>query len=342
VREPVDPFEYFFEKPWSDGLPVVTPTEERVEQMLSGTRRGPEEVIGAVPPLGEIATVRQAAIHAVMAGCKPEYLPVVLGGLEAALEEPLNLGGVQATLHSVAPLMIVNGPYAKRIGLTGGGGCFGPGFRANATIGRALRLMLLNLGGGIPRVASMSTLGQPSRYTFCVAENEEESPWESLAVSRGHSPEDDVITMVMCENPQIIFNDVDRDPRRLLVPVADNIAAMGSWPIWTRTDVAVALSPEHASICARGGFSRADAHRYLCEIAGRRVRDLKRGGPWREDRPSGRWGHPVDRNDEDFFVRAIHDPEDLHLFVAGGNGPMSAVMPGWNGASQAVTRTYQA
>ncbi len=336
----MDEFEFFLEKPWSDGLPVVTPTEERVARMLGGTRRAREEVIGPVPPLGEVATVGGVAAHAVMAGCKPEYMPVVLAGLELMLKEPLNLGGVQATMHSVAPLLIVNGPYARRIGITGGQGCFGPGFRANATIGRAIRLVLLNLGGGVARVACMSIFSQPSRFTFCVAENEEESPWESLAVSRGYAADEDVVTAVMVESPHIIFNDVDRDPRRLLVSYMDNMAAMGSWPIWVRTDTAVVLSPEHARLCARAGFSRADVHAYLCEHAGRRVGELKRGGPWRADKPNGRWDYPVDRGDEDFFIRAVNEPEDLHLFVAGGNGPMGAVMPGWNGASRAVHSAY--
>ncbi len=283
-----DEFEFFMEKPWSDGLPVVAPTEARVSRMLEGTRRPPDEVIGAVPPLGEVATARGAAVHAVMAGCLPEYLPVVIDGLALMLEERLNLGGVQATMHSVAPLLIVNGPYARRIGLTGGAGCFGPGFRANATIGRAIRLMLLNLGGGVARSGSMTIFGQPSRFTFCVAENEEESPWESLAVSRGYAPDEDVMTAVMVENPHIVFNDIDRDPRRLLVPYMDSMAAMGSWPIWVRSDVALVLSPEHARLCARAGFSRADVHAYVRENAGRRVGELRRGGPWREDKPNGR------------------------------------------------------
>ncbi len=337
----VDEFEYFLEKPWSDGLPVVTPTGERIDRMLAGTRKSAHEAIGPVPPLGEVATVRNIAAHAVMAGCKPEYLPVVIAGLELLLEEPLNLSGVQATMHSVAPLLILNGPYARRIGVTGGQGCFGPGFRANATIGRAIRLLLLNLGGGVARVASMSVFSQPSRFTFCVAENEEESPWESLAVSRGYSADEDVITAVMVENPHIIFNDVDRDPKRLLVPHMDNMAAMGSWPIWVRSDVALAISPEHARLCAEAGFSRADVHAYVCENAGRTVGELKRGGPWREDKPNGRWTYPVDREDDDFFIRAINEPEDLHIFVAGGKGPLGAVMPGWNGASRAVHRAYQ-
>jgi len=137
----VDEFEFFLEKEWSDGLPVVTPTQARVERMLEGTRLGPSDIVGVIPPVMGEATVRTVAIHAVMAGCKPEYLPVVLGGMRLMLSPELNLNAVQGTMGSAAPLMIVNGPYAAKIGLHGGNGCFGPGFRANATIGRAIRLM---------------------------------------------------------------------------------------------------------------------------------------------------------------------------------------------------------
>ena len=140
----------------------------------------------------------------------------------------------------------------SEIGVTGGQGCFGPGFRANATIGRAVRLLLLNLGGGIARVACMSIYSQPSRFTFCVAENEDESPWESLAASRGYAADEDVMTAVMVENPHIVFNDVDREPERLLVSHMDNMAAMGSWPIWVRSDTVLVLSPEHAQALRAG------------------------------------------------------------------------------------------
>jgi len=184
----LDEFEYFFEKEWSDGFPMVTPTEERIQWMLTGTQRKPDEVVGRVPPAMETATVRSVAIHALMAGCKPEYLPVVFGGLEQILKEELNMGGVQCTMHGVAPMMIVNGPYAQKIGLHGGNGCFGPGFRANVAIGRAIRLMLLNLGGGISGLASATIFSSPMRYTACITENMERTPWETLAVSRGYSP----------------------------------------------------------------------------------------------------------------------------------------------------------
>ena len=138
----VDEFQFFLEKEWSDGFPVVTPTEERVAWMLGGTRCDPDEIIGHVPPAGEVMSVRDVAIHALMAGCRPEYLPVVIGGMRLILREEFNMAGVQCTMHGVAPIMIVNGPYARKIGLHGGNGCFGPGFRANATSGRAVLVEL--------------------------------------------------------------------------------------------------------------------------------------------------------------------------------------------------------
>ena len=334
----VDEFEFFLEKAWSDGLPVVTPTEERLEALLRGTQRSPDELIGNVPPMMEPATVRTVAVHALMAGCKPEYLPVVLGGLKLMLREEFNLNGVQGTMHGVAPLMIVNGPYASKIGLHGGNGCFGPGFRPNASIGRAIRLMLMNLGGGIPGVGSATVFSTPLRYTACLAENVERSPWETIAASRGYSKEDDVITCAMVESPRLCYDDVSQEPRRLLTGIADSMVAMSSWNMHVRSDMVVAMSPEQATICANGGMSRADAHKTLCEIAGRRVRDLKNGGNWRRERALK---INVDPDDDDCFVPAIKDPRDLHLIVAGGWGPLTAVCHGWGGGSRAVHGLYE-
>ena len=338
MEEEVDEFEFFLEKAWSDGLPVVTPTEERVAAMLRGTKRKPGELVGNVPPAMEPATVRTVAVHAVMAGCKPEYLPVVLGGLQLMLREEFNLNGVQGTMHGVAPLMIVNGPYAARIGLHGGNGCFGPGFRPNASIGRAIRLMLMNLGGGIPGVGSATVFSTPLRYTACLAENVERSPWETIAVARGYSPDADVITCAMVESPRLCYDDVSEEPRRLLTGIADSMTAMSSWNMHVRSDMVVAMSPEQASICSKGGLSRADVHRTLCEIAGRRVRDLKQGGNWRRERALR---INVNPDDDDSFVPAIKDPRDLHLVVAGGWGPLTAVCHGWGGGSRAVHGTYE-
>jgi hypothetical protein len=339
MDEDVDEFEFFFEKTWSDGLPFVTPTGERVAAMLRGTKRHPDELVGNIPPAMEPATVRAVAIHALMAGCKPDYLPVVIGGLELMLREEFNLNGVQGTMHGVAPLMIVNGPYARKIGLHGGNGCFGPGFRANASIGRAIRLMLTNLGGGIPGVGSATVFSTPLRYTACLAENVERSPWETIAVSRGYPPDADVITCAMVESPRLCYDDVSEEPRRLLTGIADSMTAMSSWNMHVRSDMVVAMSPEQASLCAKGGLSRADVHRALCEIAGRRVRDLRNGGNWRRERALK---INVDPDDDESFVPAIKDPRDLHLVVAGGWGPLTAVCHGWGGGSRAVHGAYEA
>jgi hypothetical protein len=339
MSEAIDEFEFFLDKAWSDGLPVVTPTEARLERMLTVTKRDPDELIGRVPPAMEPATVRTVAIHALMAGCKPAYLPVVLGGLELILRDEFNMNGVQGTMNAAAPLMIVNGPYAEKIGLHGGNGCFGPGFRANATIGRAVRLMLFNLGGGIPGVASATIFATPLRYTACVTENMARNPWESLAVSRGYSPDDDVITCAMVESPRQCFDDVSQEPLRLLRGIADSMVAMGSWNVHARSDMVVAMGPQHADICAKAGMSRDDVHAHLVEIAGRRIRDLKDGGNWRRERALA-FPEPVDPDDDDCFIRAIKNSADLHLIVAGGWGPCTALCHGWSGGSRSVHGTY--
>lgn len=337
MNAPVDEFEFFLEKQWSDGLPVVTPTEARVQHMLSGTRRSPDEAVGNIPPAMEPATVRTVAIHAVMAGCRPDYLPVVIGGISLMLREEFNLNGVQGTMHGVAPLMMVNGPHAQRIGLHGGNGCFGPGFRANATIGRAIRLMLTNLGGGIPGVGSATVFSTPLRYTACLAENTERSPWETIARSRGYAEDDNVITCAMVESPRLCYDDVSQEPQRLLTGIADSMAAMSSWNMHVRSDMVVAMSPEQATICAKAGMSRADVHARLRELAGRRVGFLKNGGNWRRERALK---ININPDDDDCFVPVIKDERDLHLIVAGGWGPLTAVCHGWGGGSRAVHGSY--
>jgi len=337
----VDEFEFFLAKAWSDGLPVVTPTEARVQRMLTGTRRAPEELLGLIPPALEPATVRTVAIHAVMAGCQPVYLPVVLGGLGLMLREAFNLNGVQGTLHGVAPLMIVNGPYAQQIGLHGGSGCFGPGFRANATIGRAIRLMLLNLGGGLPGLASATVFGTPLRYTGCLTENQADSPWESLAVANGYAPEANVITCVMVESPRLCFDDVSQDPIRLLTGLASSMSDVCSWNMHARSDMVVAMGPQHAALCTQAGLGRAEVHRHLCTLAGRTVRELQVGGNWRRERALA-FPMTVDPDDDACFIPAIKDPQDLHLLVAGGWGPCTALCHGWSGGSRAVHGPYEA
>jgi hypothetical protein len=334
----VDEFEFFLEKEWSDGFPVVTPTEQRLQRMLKGTRRDPHEIIGDVPPAGETATVRDVAIHALMAGCKPEYLPVAIGGMRQILREEFNMGGVQCTMHGVAPLMIVNGPYARKIGLHGGSGCFGPGFRANASIGRAVRLMLMNLGAGLPGKASATVFSSPIRYTACLTENVDLTPWETIAVARGYSPEDNVITCAMVESPRLHFDDVSTKPERLLIGIADSMTSTGSWNMWFSSDVVVAMSPQHARLCADAGMTRSQVQQRLWELAARAQGALKRGGNWRPERAIAMG---IDPNDDDAPIKAVKELDRLHLIVAGGVGPVTAVCHGWNHATRPVHGTYE-
>jgi hypothetical protein len=253
------------------------------------------------------------------------------------LREEFNMGGVQCTMHGVAPLMIVNGPYAEKIGLRGGNGCFGPGFRANATIGRAIRLMLLNLGGGIPGLASATVFGSPIRYTACLTEHMARSPWKSLAVARGYAPDDNVITCAMVESPRLHFDDVSTEPERLLAGIGDAMTAPGSWNMWFKSDMVVAMSPQHAVLCANAGMSRDDVLRRLCELAVRTQGTLKRGGNWRPERARAMG---IDPEDDAAQIHAVKDPERLHLIVAGGVGPITAVCHGWNDSSRAVHGKY--
>ena len=334
----VDEFEFFLEKEWSDGLPVVTPTEARVQWMLKGTRCDPNDVIGNVPPANETANVRDIAIHAVMAGCKPEYLPVVIGGMRQILREEFNMSGVQCTMHGVAPLMIVNGPYAHQIGLHGGNGCFGPGFRANASIGRAVRLLLMNLGAGLAGRASATVFSSPIRYTACLTENVALGPWETIAVSRGYAPTDNVITCAMVESPRLHFDDVSTEPERLLIGIADSMTSTGSWNMWFSSDVVVAMSPQHARLCADAGLSRAQVQKRLWELAERPQGILKRGGNWRPERAIA-MGFDPDNDEQP--IKAVKELDRLQLIVAGGFGPVTAVCHGWNHATHAVHGKYE-
>ena len=339
LADDIDEYQYFLEKEWSDGFPVVAPNAKRLAWLLAGTPRDPDEVIGDIPPAGVTATVRDVALHALMACCKPEYLPLVLGAIKIILREAFNMGGVQCTMHGVAPLMIVNGPYAQQIGLHGGNGCFGPGFRANATIGRAIRLLLMNLGGGLAGLASATVFSSPIRYTACLTENVVLSPWETLAKSNGYGDTDNVITCAMVESPRLHFDDVSTEPERLLRGIGDAMTSTGSWNMWFSSDVVVAMGPQHARLCADAGMSRAQVQQRLWELAERPQGNLKRGGNWRAERARALG---IDPNDDGAPFKAVKDVKRVQLIVAGGLGPVTAVCHGWNESSRAVHGAYEA
>ncbi|MGH7316417.1 MAG: hypothetical protein ACREJS_09180, partial [Candidatus Rokuibacteriota bacterium] len=186
---------------WTDGLPIVPPTGEDVREFLRFTDREPREVVAVLPPRQGEATVERIAINAVMAGCRPEYLPLIITAVETLADPAFNLDSIQATTHPVAPLIIVNGPIAKEVGINSGYNAFGQGFRANLTIGRAVRLLLMNVGGGLPGTGDRATQGSPAKIAYCVAENEEASPWEPLHVEHGFAGEMSTVTAIACEGP---------------------------------------------------------------------------------------------------------------------------------------------
>lgn len=324
---------------WTDGLPVTPPTEEFVAAMLATTRRRPEEILGLMHPLKGVVTVEKVAANAVMAGCYPEYFPVVLASVRAVLEEQFHVGSTSCTTGGAAPVIIVSGPIAARLEINSGTGCFGGGFRANATIGRALRLTMRNLGGAKPGGEEKSTQAWPGKVTFCFAENEERSPWEPLRVESGYSREASTVTVIAVRGVYPVSEGTQTSGMGILQTVAGAMRVIGS-PIYSQgalygIPVVVGLSPEHACEIARAGFSKKDVKRYLFEHARLPVRDLL------ERVYSGTDGWPagIDTNDPDARVPMVAQPEQFIVVVAGGDGRHSAWMPAWNvsmGATQLV------
>jgi hypothetical protein len=203
--------------------------------------------------------------------------------------------------------------------------------------------MMLNLGGGVPGVTALSGFGGPWRYSYCVAENEAESPWPTYAVTRGFKPEDNVVTAIPLEGPVLVWDDASESPQRLVVAIADMMSALGGGNIYRQADMAVVLSPQHAEIFSKAGMSREEVHALLIARAGRRLGEIKRGGLWRGESGTKRWPFKIDLDDDEAFVPAIGEANDLHLIVAGGSGsPSSLVMHGITTASRAVSRVYQA
>ncbi len=317
----------FVERQWCDGLPIVPPTEARVRAMLG--RAEPERSLGAMPPLWRQATLEKLAVNAVMAGAEPAAFPVIVAAVEAMLDPAFNLYGVQATTHPVAPLLIVNGPYARRIGLHAGSGCLGPGFRANATIGRALRLILMNVGGAWPGRHDMATQGSPAKFSYALAENEAANPWGPLHAG-------DVVTVFGGEAPHNVNDHVSTTAAGILHTIADTSVSLGSNVGWyfSQSQLLIVFGPEHAATVQGDGFGRADVQRFIFEQARLPLRTLKLGGMWGiQDWPP--WMNAV--TDDAALLPQVPSPEDVYVIVAGGPGKHSAVVPNCT-FSRAVSR----
>ncbi len=328
-----DSIESAYARGWSDGLPVVPPTPERVLRILEGTRRAPEEVVAIVPPDYAECTVEKVAINAVMAGCRPEYLPVVLAAVEAVCTEEFNIHGVLATTYFVGPVVVVNGPIAKAIGMNSGVNALGPGNRANATIGRALQLVIRNVGGGRPGEVDRATLGNPGKYTFCFAENEERSPWESLAVERGVPPSASAVTVFAGEGPRAVFDQLSRTPESLARSFAWCLRTVAHPKLALDYDAMVVVSPEHGRVFREAGWSKTRLREEITQVLTLSGAEIVRGA-----------GGCAEGMPEEFTVRSTPKfrPEGLLFVHAGGTaGLFSAIIGSWkNGprGSQPVTR----
>lgn len=321
---------------WTDGLPVVPPTEDLVAEMLAHTPMDRLEVLGVMEPVKGTVTVEKVAANAVMAGCRPEYFPVVLAAVKAVLQPQFHVGSTACTTGGAAPVVIVSGPLADKLEINSGTACFGGNVKANATIGRALRLTMRNLGGAKPDGMEKSTLAWPGKISMCFAENEARSPWEPLRADRGHPGVRTAVSVVAVRGIYPLTEGVQESGRGVLETVSAAMRAMGA-PIYYQmgVPVVVCLSPEHASEIAKAGFSKRAVREYLFEHCRLPVGQLRGRGYY----APGCWPASVDEKDASAMVPMVSSPDHFWIVVAGGDGRHSAWMPAWNvcqGATEAV------
>jgi len=315
-----DEWEAMWDRGWSDGMPVVPPTEERVLRMLEGTTRDPGDIVTVVPPDLVECTVEKVAINAVMAGCKPEYLPVVLSAIEAACTPEFNMHGLLCTTMAVGPIMVVSGPITERIGMNHGINALGQGNRANATIGRALQLVVRNVGGGRPGEIDRATQGNPAKFGLCFAENED-SPWPTLAQSRGLGADTDALTLFAGEGPRTIVDQKSRTPESLVNHFAAAIRTVNSPKLAAIFDVLFVMSPEHMARFADAGWTR---ERFVAAVQEALVIDgdelIAGAGGIEEGMPDFLAGSPIPKLTPDGLLVA---------HAGGGAGLFSSIMAGW-------------
>jgi hypothetical protein len=314
--------EYYFQQGWTDGLPVVPPTPDKVEAMLKQVGLQGKEVIGAISERNCVITAEKVAINAVMAGCLPAYMPVVITAVQAALNPLFGIHGSTASTGGSSLLLIINGPIIQQLGINTGKNMMGIGNRANATIGRALRLVLLNAGG--TREFDQTTLGHPGKFTFCIAEAECEE-WAPLHVERGFKREDSTVTVFASEGPNQINNHVAQTPEGILMSIADRMTALGTFNMQRSAPCVVVICSEHLQTLLEFGWDKSQVRSFLYEFARRPKSDFYRFGLQLE----------LSAGDEQEWVSPVPSPEDI-LIVSGGGmaGRFSAYIPAW-GSSKA-------
>jgi len=332
VKDPLEAIEFYFQKGWTDGLPVVPPTEDRILEMLDYVKKAPEEVIGQIPARRRVITAEKVAINAIMAGCLPAYLPVILATVEALCDPAFSVHGPVASTAGMGILIIVNGPVAQDLKINAGENLFGPGWRANATIGRAIRLLLMNVCGAIPGVLDRSVLGHPGKYTYCIAENESESPWEPLHVERGFLKEMSAVTVFAGDAPHQVYNTLSRSPEGILTTLAEALGGLGRLNVNGHGEFVIIIGYEHMRLIAKAGWTKADIRNFLSEKARRSIAEIKR---------CGRMPGEIAPEDEKTLSPLVESPEDILVVAAGGAaGSASAFIPGWIGVehSRSVTK----
>lgn len=326
--------ELFQRNGWTDGLPIVAPTEARVARFLEAARLAPSDVIGTEPVRRRRITAEKVAIAAVMAGCTPQCLPVVVAAVRAMCRPEYALHGSTASTGGSATFVVVNGPIRGALGMNATHNALGNGARANATIGRSLRLLLINVLGGIPGQLDRATLGHPGKFTFCVAEDEEDSPWLPLSVERGVPAGASAVTVLQVEPHHQIMNEWTHDPKEIVDTYAAAIRSnMLTYSIW-EGNYAFVIPKQHREIFAAAGWSKRDIREYTYEVA------FVRRGDWRTVGKSAVAG----RKDEERIHRALRSPDDLLVVAAGGPaGGFGAILPPWYGKkSLAVTQAIDA
>jgi hypothetical protein len=305
---------------WTDGLPVIPATRTLVGDMLHRSDLAAEQIIAEFPSRNAAVSAEKVAINSVMAGCKPEYLPVVIAGVKALASPELVLHHAASGLSGSTLMVVVNGPIARKLGINATNNVFGPGVRANATIGRALRLILMNCLCYTPGISDRSTMGTPGKYTCCIAENEAENPWEPLHVERGFAPGQSTVTLIAASSMLQVWN--YGNPEQFLTCVADALSFLGSIAIMDQSPGTVVLGGEHTRLLCANGWSKRRIREFVVAHSGRRIADLKR---------AGRIDDPLKADDERRLHYAMDAPEDLMLICAGSSiGALSMVLPGFS------------
>ena len=327
---------YYEERGWTDGLPVVPATEALVWDMLGALGRNPTHVLGIIQPRNAQVTLEKVAVNAVMAGCRPEHFPVVAAAVRAILQPEFNVAGCQATTGGAAPVIIVNGPLAAELQINGDAGCFGPGYRANAVIGRALRLVIRNIAGLIPGDMDKATLSTPGRYSFCFAENEARSPWEPRHVELGFPASASTVTLTAVRQVYTIMESTAGSGEALLQTLVEALKTIGIanyYQIGTGAQLTLVICPEHAAEIDAAGFTKPAIRDYIYQQARMPLRQLQGKAHY----GSRNWPAWIDQDNPDTMVPVASCADDIVVVVAGGDGRHSAWLGGW-GVSRVVTQ----